>query len=44
MLQRIYGTAFQKKEELADYLEYLENIKLRDHNKLGREMELFTTP
>ena len=43
MLQRIYGTAFQKKEELADYLEYLENIKLRDHNKLGREMELFTT-
>ena len=43
MLQRIYGTAFQKKEELADYLVYLENIKLRDHNKLGREMELFTT-
>lgn len=43
MLQRIYGTAFNKKEELADYLEYLENIKLRDHNKLGREMELFTT-
>lgn len=43
MLQRIYGTAFQKKEELNDYLEYLENIKLRDHNKLGREMELFTT-
>ncbi len=43
MLQRIYGTAFQKKEELAEYLEYLENIRLRDHNKLGREMELFTT-
>ncbi len=43
MLQRIYGTAFQKKEELEEYLEYLENIKLRDHNKLGREMELFTT-
>ena len=43
MLQRIYGTAFNKKEELAEYLEYLENIKLRDHNKLGREMELFTT-
>lgn len=43
MLQRIYGTAFPKKEELAEYLEYLENIKLRDHNKLGREMELFTT-
>ncbi len=43
MLQRIYGTAFNKKEELTEYLEYLENIKLRDHNKLGREMELFTT-
>lgn len=43
MLQRIYGTAFNKKEELADYLEYLENIKKRDHNKLGREMELFAT-
>ncbi len=43
MLQRIYGTAFNKKEELAQYLEYLENIKLRDHNRLGREMELFTT-
>ena len=43
MLQRIYGTAFNKKEELADYLEYLENIKKRDHNKLGHEMELFPT-
>ena len=43
MLQRIYGTAFNKKEELAEYLEYLENIKMRDHNKLGREMELFPT-
>lgn len=43
MLQRIYGTAFNKKEELAEYLEHLENIKLRDHNRLGREMELFTT-
>lgn len=42
-LQRIYGTAFQKKEELAAYLEHLEDIKRRDHNKLGREMELFTT-
>jgi len=42
-LQRIYGTAFNKKEELAEYLEYLENIKKRDHNKLGREMELFAT-
>lgn len=43
MLQRIYGTAFNKKEELEEYLDYLENIKKRDHNKLGREMELFTT-
>lgn len=43
MLQRIYGTAFNKKEELAEYLEYLENIKKRDHNKLGREMEIFAT-
>ncbi|MCM1135254.1 MAG: threonine--tRNA ligase [Clostridium sp.] len=43
MLQRIYGTAFNKKDELAEYLTYLENIKLRDHNRLGREMELFTT-
>ncbi|MDD2970284.1 MAG: threonine--tRNA ligase [Lachnospiraceae bacterium] len=43
MLQRIYGTVFNKKEELAAYLEHLEDIKKRDHNKLGREMELFTT-
>ncbi len=43
MLQRIYGTAFTKKEELEAYLEHLEDIKKRDHNKLGREMELFTT-
>ncbi len=43
MLQRIYGTAFNKKEELEAYLEHLEDIKKRDHNKLGREMELFTT-
>ncbi|MCH5257285.1 MAG: threonine--tRNA ligase [Lachnospiraceae bacterium] len=42
-LQRIYGTAFNKKEELAAYLEHLEDIKKRDHNKLGREMEIFTT-
>ncbi len=43
MLSRIYGTAFYKKEELAEYLVHLEEIKSRDHNKLGREMELFTT-
>ena len=42
-LQRIYGTAFTKKDELAAYLEHLEDIKKRDHNKLGREMELFAT-
>ena len=42
-LQRIYGSAFSKKEELEAYLEHLEDIKKRDHNKLGREMELFTT-
>ena len=42
-LQRIYGTAYNTKEELEAYLNHLEDIKLRDHNKLGREMELFTT-
>ena len=43
MLTRVYGTAFAKKEELEEYLTYLENVKKRDHNKLGRELELFTT-
>lgn len=43
MLTRIYGTAYTKKEDLAERLEFLENIKNRDHNKLGRELELFTT-
>ena len=42
-LQRIYGTAFATKDELNAYLEHLEDIKRRDHNRLGREMELFTT-
>ena len=42
-LQRIYGTAFNKKEDLAAHLEKLEDAKRRDHNRLGREMELFTT-
>lgn len=42
-LQRIYGTAYNKKEELAAHLERMEDAKRRDHNKLGREMELFTT-
>ena len=43
MLTRVYGTAFDKKADLAAYLEHLEDIKRRDHNKLGREMEIFTT-
>ncbi len=42
-LQRIYGTAFNKKEELKAHLDKLEDAKRRDHNKLGREMGLFTT-
>ncbi|HEX2861960.1 MAG TPA: threonine--tRNA ligase [Lacunisphaera sp.] len=40
-LQRIYGTAFPTKEELAAYLTQLEQAKLRDHRKLGRELKLF---
>lgn len=43
MLTRIYGTAFNKKADLEEYLAYLADIKNRDHNKLGREMDLFTT-
>ncbi|MBQ2614256.1 MAG: threonine--tRNA ligase [Clostridia bacterium] len=43
MLTRIYGTAFPKKSELDAYLEQLEEARKRDHNKLGRELELFTT-
>ena len=42
-LQRIYGTAYNKKEELAEHLERMEDAKRHDHNRLGREMELFTT-
>lgn len=42
-LQRIYGTAYNKKEELAAHLVRMEDAKRRDHNRLGREMELFTT-
>jgi len=41
MLQRIYGTAFPKKEELDAYLHMLEEAKRRDHRKLGRELDLF---
>lgn len=43
MLQRIYGTAFPKKSELDEYIIRTEEARKRDHNKLGREMELFTT-
>ena len=43
MLTRVYGTAFTKNADLEEYLVHLEDIKKRDHNKLGREMELFTT-
>ena len=43
MLSRIYGTAYPKAAELEAYLKQLEEAKLRDHNKLGRELELFTT-
>ena len=43
MLTRVYGTAYTKKADLDAYLEHLEDIKKRDHNKLGRELELFTT-
>ena len=42
-LHRIYGTAFNKKDELKEHLAKLEDAKMRDHNKLGREMGLFTT-
>ena len=42
MLQRIYGTAFTKKEDLDNYLTMLEEAKKRDHRKLGKELGLFT--
>ena len=43
MLQRIYGTAFPTKDELKAYLEMIEEAKKRDHNKIGRDLEYFTT-
>jgi len=43
MLTRIYGTAFEKQEELAAYLNMLKEARERDHNKLGRELKFFTT-
>jgi threonyl-tRNA synthetase len=42
MLQRIYGTAFDTKEELKAYIDYLEEVKKRDHRKLGKELDLFS--
>ena len=42
-LQRIYATAYDNKDDLAAHMARLEDIKKRDHNRLGREMELFTT-
>lgn len=43
MLSRVYGTAFLKKTDLDAHLEALEEAKKRDHNKLGRELKIFTT-
>lgn len=43
MLTRIYGTAFEKKSELTEYLEALEEAKKRDHNKIGRDLGIFMT-
>ena len=43
MLQRVYGTAFPSKDELKAHLEQMEEARKRDHNKLGRELEYFTT-
>ncbi|MFY9214224.1 MAG: threonine--tRNA ligase [Tissierellaceae bacterium] len=42
MLQRIYGTTFEKKKELEEYLNFLEEAKKRDHRKLGKELDLFS--
>jgi threonyl-tRNA synthetase len=44
MLQRIYGTAWASKQDLADHLERLEQAALRDHRKLGAELDLFSFP
>ena len=43
MLQRVYVYAFRTKKELAEYIAKLEDARKRDHNKLGRELQLFTT-
>jgi threonyl-tRNA synthetase len=41
MLQRIYGVGFQNRQQLKDYLTFLEEAEKRDHRRLGREMDLF---
>ncbi len=43
MLQRIYGTSFTDKNALKDYLNFLEEVKKRDHRKLGKDLDLFST-
>lgn len=43
MLQRIYGVCFEKEEDLMNYLSYLEEAKLRDHRKIGKDLDLFMT-
>lgn len=43
MLQRIYGTSFPKEEKLKEYLDFLEEVKKRDHRKLGKDLDLFST-
>jgi threonyl-tRNA synthetase len=42
MLQRIYGTSFDDKKDLRKYLDFLEEVKKRDHRRLGRELDLFS--
>lgn len=42
MLQRIYGTAFSEEKDLKEYLAFLEEVKKRDHRKLGKELDLFS--
>jgi threonyl-tRNA synthetase len=43
MLQRIYGTSFRDKKDLQNYLAFLEEVKKRDHRKLGKDLDLFST-
>ncbi len=42
MLQRIYGTAFKEEKDLKKYLDFLEEVKKRDHRRLGKELDLFS--